>query len=144
MDDRKYKQRGYMEEYKDDTPRKDRQQRPARQTGIKHYGMRDGGTARSGIRCARCGKVRSAVADAVVFESTCDHCGADLHTCTNCSFFNTSARWECTKPIAARISPKDGRNVCALFSPTVFVERTFEANASPQDARKAFDALFKK
>lgn len=143
MDERKYKQRGYMEEYKEE-PRKDRQQRPAKQNGMKRYGMRDGGTARSGIRCARCGKVRSSVAEAVEFDSTCENCTADLHTCTNCSYFNTSSRWECTKPILARISPKDIRNQCTFFSPTVFVERTFEANATPQDARKAFDALFKK
>ena len=143
MDDRKYKQRGYMEEYKEE-PRKDRQRTTPKQSGIKRYGMRDGGTARSGIRCARCGKVRSVIADAVEFDSACENCAADLHTCTNCSYFNTSSRWECTKPIAARISPKDVRNICPLFSPAVFVERTFEANATPQDARKAFDALFKK
>lgn len=142
MDDRKYKQRGYMEDYNEE-PRKERQ-RPAKQDGMKRYGMRDGGTARSGIRCARCGNVRSTLADAVEFASACENCGADLHTCTNCSFFNTSARWECTKAITARISPKDIRNVCTFYSPTVFVERTFESNAAPQDARKAFDALFKK
>ena len=143
MEESKYKQRGYMEDYKEE-PRKERQQRPAKQNGMKRYGMRDGGTARSGIRCARCGKVRSAVADVVEFESVCENCGADLHTCTNCSFFNTSSRWECTKTITARISPKDIRNVCSFYSPTVFVERTFEANSTPHDARKAFDALFKK
>jgi hypothetical protein len=141
--DRKYKQHGYMNDYNEE-PRKERQQRPARQDGMRRYGMRDGGTARSGIRCARCGKTLSAVAESVVTDSTCDQCGADLHTCTNCSFFNTSARWECTKPIPARVTPKDTRNDCTFFSSVVFVERTFEANAAPQDARKAFDALFKK
>jgi hypothetical protein len=144
MDERKYKQRGYMEEYKEE-PRKDRQQRPSsKHSGMKRYGMRDGGTARSGIRCARCGKVRSVIADAVEFSSTCENCSADLHTCTNCAFFKTSARWECSKPISARFSPKDTRNDCTFFGPAVFVERTFEANSTPQDARKAFDALFKK
>jgi hypothetical protein len=140
--DRKYKQHGYMDEYKEE-PRKERQ-RPAKQNGMKRYGMRDGGTARSGIRCARCGNTLSAVAESVVTESTCEKCGADLHTCTNCSFFNTSSRWECSKPIPARVTPKDSRNECTFFNSAVFVERTFEANATPQDARKAFDALFKK
>jgi len=140
--DRKYKQHGYMDEYKEES-RKDRQQRPTRNTGIKRYGMRDGGTARSGIRCARCGKAITTAGEVAV-DSTCEGCTADLHTCTNCSFFITSARWECSKPILARVSPKDSRNNCLMFSPSVFVERTFEANATPQDARRAFDALFKK
>ena len=142
--DRKYKQHGYMEDSSKDEPRKDRQQRPAKQNGMKRYGMRDGGTARSGIRCARCGKTLTAILGAVVTDSTCENCGADLHTCTNCSFFNTSSRYECTKAIPTRISPKDSRNECSYFTGAVFVERTFEANATPQDARKAFDALFKK
>jgi len=139
--DRKYKQRGYMED--SETPRKERQQRPAKPAGIKRYGMRDGGTARSGIRCARCGKTISGMGEVTV-EATCENCGADLHTCTNCAFFNTSARWECSKPIPVRVAPKDVRNDCLFFGSAVFVERTFESGSKPEDARKAFDALFKK
>jgi hypothetical protein len=142
--DRKYKQQGYMNDYQEE-PRKERQQqKPNKQTGMKRYGMRDGGTARSGIRCARCGKTLSTIADGIEIDAVCEHCGADLHTCTNCSYFKTSARWECSKPIPARVSPKDTRNTCTFFNSAVFVERTFEANSTPQDARKAFDALFKK
>jgi hypothetical protein len=140
--ERKYKQRGYMEEQ--ESVRREKAPRP-KQDGIKHFGMRNGGTARSGIRCARCAKTIVAMGDVTV-ESTCENCGSDLHTCTNCAFFSTSARWECTKPITVRIARKDVRNECSFFSPSVFVERTFEsaAVATPQDARKAFDALFKK
>lgn len=142
--DRKYKQRGYMEDTSTAT-RTERRPQNSKTNGIRQYGMRNGGTARSGIRCARCGKTLSGFSE-VLLDSVCESCGSDLHTCTNCAYFNTSARWECTKPILARVSPKDSRNECAFFSPTVFVERTFEstAAASPQDARKAFDALFKK
>ena len=145
--ERKYRQRGYMDDpssegaaKKEKTPRGRSEGKLA---GIKQYGMRNGGTARSGIRCARCGK--SVHLTDANFDSTCENCGADLHTCTNCSFFNTSARWECSKPIPERVSPKDVRNNCTFFNPAVFVERTFESTAAtPQDARKAFDALFKK
>lgn len=124
--------------------RKEERQRQPKERGMKVYGMRNGGTARSGIRCARCGK--SVVTfNEVVVDSVCESCGSDLHTCTNCSFFATSARYECSKPIAERIAPKDARNECTFFSSAVFVERTFESETvTPQDARKAFDALFKK
>jgi len=140
--DRKYKQRGYMEE--GETSKKERRpQQSNKDTGFKRYGMRNGGTARSGVRCARCGKTISGLGE-VLPDSTCASCNSDLHTCTNCAFFQTSARWECSKPILARVAPKDVRNDCSYFSAAVFVERTFESNATPQDARKAFDALFKK
>jgi len=140
--ERKYKQRGYMEEA--GQPRKKERQRPAKPAGLKRYGMRESGTARSGIRCARCGRTLSGMEEVRV-DSTCENCGADLHTCTNCAFFNTSARWECSKAIPARVAPKDVRNDCTFFSPAVFVERTFESiTSTPQDARKAFEALFKK
>jgi hypothetical protein len=142
--ERKYKQRGYMDDPSSEgTVKKERgTNREGKLAGIKQYGMRNGGTARSGVRCARCGK--SVHITEVNFDSTCEYCGADLHTCTNCGFFNTSARWECSKPIPERVSPKDARNACSFFNPAVFVERTFESGATAQDARKAFDALFKK
>lgn len=143
--DRKYKQRGYMESGSEPVRKESKQQRSSsKNTGIKLYGMRNGGTARSGIRCARCGKTITTMSEVAV-ESVCEKCGSDLHSCTNCAFFNTSTRYECSKPIPARIAPKDARNECTFFSPAVFVERTFESgHGTPHDARKAFDALFKK
>jgi len=48
--------------------------------------------------------------------------------------------------ILARISPKDVRNTCELFSPRVTIERETHSKAQPQapsGARKAFDDLFK-
>lgn len=132
-----------MEDGSAEAPKKDRGQRPNKPEGIKHYGMRNGGTAKSGMRCARCGKSINNFSE-VALDAKCENCNNDLHTCTNCAFFTTSARYECSKPIPARIAPKDGANECPLFSPAVFVERTFESGATPQDARKAWDALFKK
>jgi len=141
--DRKYRHSGYQDE-PGGTSRKDKNQKSSKPEGMRQYGMRNGGTARSGIRCALCGKTIS-LTNELTYESTCESCNSDLHTCTNCSFFNTSVRWECNKPITDRIFPKDKRNVCAFYSPAVFVERTFESSeAQPQDPRKAFDALFKK
>jgi hypothetical protein len=141
--DRKYKQRGYMDDSSPEAGKKEKTPKSAKEKGIRHYGMRNGGTARSGVRCARCGKTMNLLGE-VAIDAKCENCQSDFHTCTNCSFFNTSARWECTKSITARVTPKDTRNECPLFSPVVFVERTFEADATPQDARRAFEALFKK
>jgi hypothetical protein len=95
------------------------------------------------VRCTRCGQELT-VAAAWSPEATCTRCGADLHSCAQCSYFDTSALFECPKPIAARISPKDTRNTCALFEPRTTVERETKTTASaPGGARKAFDDLFK-
>ncbi|MGA3018361.1 MAG: hypothetical protein ABSF62_14675 [Bryobacteraceae bacterium] len=83
---------------------------------------------------------------------------ADLHCCKQCSHFEPSTRFQCLKPIPVRIALKDKANDCAMFSPRVTVAREGTANAPPaptinsgppaprnaDDARSAFDRLFKK
>jgi hypothetical protein len=95
-------------------------------------------------RCARCGKVLAAGFDS---NGRCLHCGFELHSCKQCAYFDTSARFECTKPILARIPKKDSRNECTFYSPRVTLERQTSRDSSAgsvSDPRKAFEALFKK
>ena len=93
------------------------------------------------VRCARCGNELMA-ASAWSAEGTCNRCGADLHTCAQCAHFDTSAAYECQRPIKVRVSPKDARNTCTEFEPRTTVERETKSVA-PTSARKAFDDLFK-
>ena len=84
--------------------------------------------------------------EAIAADSVCRRCGADLHTCAQCESFDAGRRFECAQAIAARVSPKDARNACELFSPRVTVERETHSQVQPQapsSARKAFDDLFK-
>jgi hypothetical protein len=67
----------------------------------------------------------------------------DLHACIHCASFDAGARFECMQQIPARVSPKDVKNSCALFSPRVKVERETGSSAAPNSAKKAFDDLFK-
>jgi hypothetical protein len=67
-------------------------------------------------------------------------------------------RFQCLKPIPVRIAPKDKANDCSLFTPRVTVAREGTDNVpppvpidvgppaprNPEDARNAFDKLFKK
>ena len=48
---------------------------------------------------------------------------AALHCCKQCTFFEPSTRFQCTKPIPARIPYKDQSNECELFNPRVTVSR---------------------
>jgi predicted RNA-binding Zn-ribbon protein involved in translation (DUF1610 family) len=93
-------------------------------------------------RCAECGALLPNLADGA---GQCPKCGFALHACKQCEHFDPSTRFECTQPIPARISPKDKRNECPFFSIRMMVEKETSSKGSqrPNDARQAFDNLFK-
>lgn len=96
--------------------------------------------------CKACGEIRRDVGD-ITPETQCSRCGADLHACAQCSNFDTSARWECSKwkEIPKRIVSKKLRNDCPLFTPLKSFDLTgTRATETPDTSRAAFDALFKK
>ena len=140
MTDRKYRQRGYQ-----DDPR-DREQ-PAQKAPTprgpleRPEGPRTPNLMASHevFRCSRCG---NRLALPVDLDSRCARCGVDLHSCIQCVSFDTSARFECSQPLTARVSPKDSRNSCHVFAPRTTVERQ-TGTPGPTSARQAFDDLFK-
>jgi len=140
MSDRKYKQRGYQES--DKAPREAGEARPARERSEAPRGRGLGAPTEDVFRCARCGEA-APVAGVSALDARCARCGADLHTCTNCSAFDTGARFECRRELPARVSPKDRANRCELFDPRLRQEFAQEKVRSGGDARSAFDALFK-
>jgi hypothetical protein len=75
-------------------------------------------------------------------ESRCGRCGTDLRACSQCTSFDPGSRFECMQTIPVRISPKNVKNACTLYSPRTTVERETTAPRT-DDARKAFDDLFK-
>ena len=76
----------------------------------------------------------------------CPKCGFELHSCKQCTYFDTSSRFECTQPIPERIPRKDQRNECTFYSIRVMVEKETSTPKAlrPNDARQAFENLFKK
>ena len=137
MSDRKYGQRGYM----DDEPREKRsRQQVPRERSEKPRGRGLGAPTKNAFRCNRCGHSLAA-GQAIAVDATCPDCGEDVHSCTNCSHFDTSARFECRQELSEPILKKAKRNQCELFSPKTTVE--FDTDQpSPSDARAAFDSLF--
>lgn len=94
--------------------------------------------------CKTCGEKRRDP-EAVGLDATCGKCGADLHACAQCAHFDPSARFECGEPVVARVADKKKRNACASFSPARSFDLTGSRGAeTPDDARAAFDRLFKK
>ena len=76
-------------------------------------------------------------------DATCSECGSDLHTCTNCTYFDSSAPNECRQPIETRIPSKSKRNECELFQAKTVQEFASDSEGvAPSDAKSAFDDLF--
>jgi hypothetical protein len=142
MSDRKYRQRGYKDDDRQDGGKRPRRQgaSPERREGPRGRGL--GAPNQTVFRCADCGK-RVAASGGVEVGQKCPHCEADLHSCVNCQHFDPSARWQCRQDIPQPVPKKRKDNECALFSPKVVVEFESEAAArSPEEARAAFDDLF--
>ena len=147
MSDRKYRQRGYQENDREPQRQKPQSkpqgpQAPRDREGPRSPRMMAFGEA---VKCSSCGVKAPSQISA---ETSCPNCKADLHTCRQCTYFDPSARFECTQNIPARVSPKDQANDCAHFTPRTSWERetTAAQTQNPQEpsgARKAFDDLFK-
>jgi len=76
-------------------------------------------------------------------RDVCPLCGADLHCCLNCGFYEPNASKQCREPVVELVKDKGRANFCDYFSiaERFFGEGTSAANAQ---ARKALDDLFKK
>lgn len=156
-DDRKYRQRGYQDS---DRAGSNGRERPRTQSPQGPRPLQDPSGPRlprlvQAVTASRCHNCSTTLPSGADFRGVCPKCGAALHCCKQCSHFEPSTRFQCLKPIPARIPIKDQANECELFSPRVTVMRDGAPSAgspapaqtqvrSPQDARAAFDNLFKK
>ena len=146
MSDRKYRHRGYQDDDRD-RDREPQKRQHEKTDGVRRYdsaprGRGLGAPTHATFKCARCGhelpdpKIR--------IDTTCSSCGSALHSCTNCSFFNTGARFECQKPIAKRVESKSNSNECKFFQSKTVHDVKVDTGDRSNDPRAAFDALFKK
>ncbi len=135
----KYRQHGYQD---DSSEREKRRSQPKRRSeGPRSPQM----PAFHGVRrCAMCGAQLPRSFSDIEVSSRCPKCDGALHTCKNCVYLDPASRFECSQPITERISPKDAQNDCQIFEARTTVEKmTTSGSQTPQDARDAFDDLFK-
>jgi hypothetical protein len=135
--DRKYKQRGYQDEERDNRPRASAPQKSdVRSPKMPPF--------REVTRCNLCGTPVNIEVGGIALDAECPKCHTDLHTCKNCLSFDPGARFQCRKPVTERVAKKDVRNTCELFEPRKTIEReTTTASVDTKDPRAAFDKLFK-
>jgi len=147
----KYRQPGYQDNDREQPHREaPRKAPPERKSGPPRWDHALGpkpvnlpGT-RAVSRCAQCGTVLQGAASSG--EGQCPKCGFELHSCKQCTYFDPGSRFECMKPVKERIAKKDARNLCELYEIRVTREKetSTPASARPNDARAAFENLFKK
>jgi len=158
--DRKYRQHGYMDSDRDSKGYRNGDERPKPQGPRPPIDVTGPRLPRlvQHVAAARCYNCSTALPPDVDFSGACPKCNVALHCCKQCSHFEPSTRFQCLKPIPVRIPGKDKSNECTLFAPRVTVARegTASSPAPPpiqagppaprnaDDARSAFDRLFKK
>ena len=157
--DRKYRQHGYQDSDRTSNPTRSERPRqgipkpPIDITGPKLPRLVET------VAAARCFSCAVTLAPDIDFKGYCPKCNAALHCCKQCVHFDSSTRFQCVKPVPVRIAVKDQANNCELFRPRVTVARdaapslsqirtngapVMPAPRNPDDARAAFDSLFKK
>ena len=143
MSDRKYRQRGIPGLWRRSGEKigeaLQRRKRTTRWAAAAEH-------ARDADRFALC-RVRRTAENLSETVGQCKKCGFELHSCKQCEHFDPSSRFECNQPIAERISPKDKRNDCKLFSMRVRLEKetsSKQAAAAPTMRAQAFENLFKR
>jgi hypothetical protein len=153
--ERKYRQRGYDDgdgrEKKRDRSERPSEPRPKQEMMGPRTPRMVGTVMRA--RCSNCGAVLAPGFDP---NGQCPRCRAEMHCCKQCVHFDTGKQFECTQPIPERIPKKDAKNQCTFFELRMTVEKdtspvnylastpTAPSPARSNDARKAFEDLFKK
>jgi hypothetical protein len=143
----KYRQRGYRnDEYDEERREQRRTERPPdlgnrEQTrSLRHAIDRETVIV---TRCGKCGHQVPASQLDVDHTTTCAKCETPLHSCRHCKQFDPDARFQCREKIDERIVDKWAANECALFKPVLALDATGRRANTAEDARSAFDDLFK-
>lgn len=144
MSDRKYRQRGYQDDDRDRAPRPStpREGTPAPRPRERTPDAPRTPNLMASHDVVRCRACATLVSPPLTPSSTCPKCRAALHSCAQCASFDPGSRFQCMQAVPAAILPKDAANECALFSPSVRVERQTSSVREDNDPRSAFDKLF--
>ncbi len=65
--------------------------------------------------CWKCGVGQADILLPLSRTETCRACGADLHVCCMCRFYDTSVANACREPVADRVTDKTRANFCGYL-----------------------------
>ncbi len=71
---------------------------------------------RISFNCWKCGEKVEDIPLPLSRAETCRKCLADLHTCRQCEFYDTSKASACREPVAEHVSDKIRANFCGYLT----------------------------
>ena len=67
------------------------------------------------LSCWKCGHSLDEMPMPLRRRDECPACGADLHVCRMCEYYDTSVAKSCREPVAEEVSDKERANFCDYF-----------------------------
>lgn len=93
-----------------------------------------------GLVCWKCGASLEELSLPLRRLDECRACGAELHACRLCEFFDTAVAKSCREPVAEEVKDKTRANFCDYFRPKAGAWHGGTGGA--ESARLQLDALF--
>jgi predicted nucleic acid-binding Zn-ribbon protein len=91
-------------------------------------------------QCQGCGRV-FLPSTLIGRSEICPNCGADLHSCVQCEFYDPAVSNQCREPQAERVGDKERANFCEFFR---LSRKQASAAPQPDDPLAKLEALFRK
>ena len=93
------------------------------------------------LNCWRCGALIKDEPLPLSRTAECRSCGAELHVCRQCAFYDTTRANQCREPVAEPVSDKTRANFCGWFRPQPGLKPGEDTAA--EEARRQLDDLFR-
>lgn len=89
--------------------------------------------------CWKCGASLAQLTLPLLRLDVCKACGAELHTCKQCTFYDIAVAKHCRETIAEEVRDKQRANFCDYFA---INNNAFQPTASSDASRTALNELF--
>jgi hypothetical protein len=96
-----------------------------------------------GLRCWKCGASLAGYSLPIRRLEECRACGAELHVCRMCEFYDTGVAKHCRETVAEEVKDKVRANFCDYYRSSPAAYRPEETTAADR-ARMQLEALFGK
>ncbi len=93
------------------------------------------------LNCWKCGHALDDVPMPLRRRDECPACGADLHVCRMCEFYDTSVAKSCREPVAEEVTDKERANFCDYFRGQPGVDSAGGVGEA-ESARSQLDVMF--
>ena len=93
------------------------------------------------LSCWKCGHVLDEIPRRLRRREECPACGADLHVCRLCEFYDTSVAKSCREPVAEEVTDKERANFCDYFRGRPDVDAAGGVGEA-ESARSQLEAMF--